>query len=115
MGRNLLAGALVLAGVAAVLGVTNPGQTAYLEYASERLLDKGSKLACEKASLCDSARSMPVVAKNLLKNQILKPAIEASTQQRNLGVFSVYTTELPGVAKIGTLGALGHFFTFSES
>ncbi|MGV2391070.1 MAG UNVERIFIED_CONTAM: DUF4359 domain-containing protein [Microcystis novacekii LVE1205-3] len=54
-------------------------------------------------------------ARNIIKNQILKPAIETSSQRQNLGVFSIYTTEVPGVAKIRTLGAFGHFLTFSDT
>jgi hypothetical protein len=79
------------------------------------LLDKAGKLAREKASIRESPNSPPVVAKNPLKNQILEPAIEASTKRQNLGVLSVYTTEVPGVATIKILGAFGQFFTFSES
>jgi hypothetical protein len=56
-----------------------------------------------------------VAARNVIKNQILKPAIETSSQRQNLGVFSIYTTEVPGVAKIRTIGAFGHFLTFSET
>ncbi len=116
MGGNLfIKGAIALAGVATLMGATNPAPNTYTEYASERLLDKAGKVACEKVSICDTPENMPVIAKNMIKNQILKPAIEASTKQQNLGVFSVYTTEVPGVATIKTLGAFGHFFTFSES
>jgi hypothetical protein len=115
MGGNLIKGAIALGGIAVVMGVTNPGQLAYTEYASERLLKEAGKLACEKAGLCETIDSMPVTARNIVKNQLLKPAIETSTQQRNLGVFSVYTTEVPGVATMNTLGIFGQFITFSQS
>ncbi|MEG3435873.1 DUF4359 domain-containing protein [Pannus brasiliensis CCIBt3594] len=115
MTGNIIKGAIALGGLAVVMGATNPGQATYTEYASEHLLDKAGKVACERVSLCDATKDMPVIAKNMLKNQILKPAIEASTRQQNLGVFSLYTTEVPGVATIKTLGVFGNFFTFSES
>jgi hypothetical protein len=115
MGGHFVKGAIGLAVFATIMGVTNPQQTVYTEYASELLIGKAEKLACEKVGLCEKAAAMPVMAKNLIKDQLLKPAIEASTQRQNLGVFSIYTTEVPGVATIKTLSAFGNFFTFSQS
>ena len=115
MGGNFFKGAIALGVIAGMMGFTNPSQELYTEYAAERLLAHADKIACEKISLCDSIDSLPVAARNIIKNQILKPAIETSSQRQNLGVFSIYTTEVPGVAKIRTIGALGHFLTFSET
>lgn len=115
MGGNFFKGAIALGVVAGIMGFTNPPQELYTEYASEKLLAHADKMACEKVSLCESIDSLPVAAKNVLKNQILKPAIETSTQRQNLGLLSIYTTEVPGVAKIKTLGAFGHFLTFTET
>jgi Domain of unknown function (DUF4359) len=115
MRGNFFRGAIALGAIAAIMGFTNPQQQLYTEYASEKLLAKADKIACEKISLCESIDSLPVVGKNMIKNQILKPAIEVSTQRQNLGVLSIYTTEVPGIAKISTLGAFGHFLTFSET
>lgn len=115
MGGNFFKAAIALGVMAAIMGFTNPSQEVYTEYASEKLLAHADKMACEKVSLCDSIDSLPVAAKNVIKNQILKPAIETSSQRQNLGVLSIYTTEVPGVAKIRTIGAFGHFLTFSET
>jgi hypothetical protein len=115
MGGNFFKGAIALGVMAGIMGFTNPPQELYTEYASEKLLAHADKMACEKVSLCESIDSLPVAAKNVLKNQILKPAIETSTQRQNLGLLSIYTTEVPGVAKIKTLGAFGHFLTFAET
>ncbi|MFM6408619.1 MAG: DUF4359 domain-containing protein [Microcystis sp.] len=115
MGGNFFKGAIALGVIAGIMGFTNPPQELYSEYAAKKLLAHADKIACEKISLCGSIDSLPVAARNVIKNQILKPAIETSSQRQNLGVFSIYTTEVPGVAKIRTIGAFGHFLTFSET
>jgi len=80
MGGNFFKGAIALGVIAGIMGFTNPPQELYSEYAAEKLLAHADKIACEKISLCDSIDSLPVAARNIIKNQILKPAIVSVTR-----------------------------------
>lgn len=114
MNGNLIKGSLTIVILGVLMAATNPKQEAYTEYASERLMDKSGKLVCEKTGYCDNDK-MPVMVENTVKNNLIKPAIGTATERQNLGVISVYTTEVPGVGKMKTLGAFGKFLTYSES
>lgn len=110
MRGNLIKGGVALTVVAIIMGFTNPQQESYNDYASNKLIKKAEKGLCKQFGYCDSGEP-PVFVKNV----IIKPAINASTQRQNLVLFSLYKTELPGLGTYKSLGAFGNFVTYSES
>ncbi|MEO0535295.1 MAG: DUF4359 domain-containing protein [Cyanobacteria bacterium P01_A01_bin.123] len=95
----------VLIGTTALI-VTNPGKSAYVDYASERLLKElkqdcnefeddievGDVLTLPTRDLCRSF----VGSADFIGRGAVKLVIDTSTERQNFGVFSIYTTELPG-------------------
>ncbi|PSF39527.1 hypothetical protein C7H19_01685 [Aphanothece hegewaldii CCALA 016] len=114
MNGNLIKGSVTVVILGVLMAATNPQQEAYTEYASDRLMEKSEKFVCQKTGYCDKD-GMPVMVKNTVKNNLIKPAIDTTTERQNLGVISVYTTEIPGIGRMKTLGAFGKFITYSES
>ncbi len=111
---NLVTGGVVVAAIAVMMGVTNPQQENYNDYASEKFIDKAEKLICAQTGYCEKDKT-PIFIKNTVKDNLLKPAIASTTTRQNLIIFSNYTTDIPGVGQMKTVGALGNFFTYSES
>jgi hypothetical protein len=109
MRGNLIKGIIALVGLAAIAGFTNPKQDAYNEYASGRFIDSAQKGICEKTGYCEDGEPPEIV-----KNNIIEPAIGAATKAQNYAIFSIYTTEFPGIKTFQTLGIFGNFFTYSE-
>jgi uncharacterized protein YceK len=109
MQGSLIKGGIALAGLAVIMGVTNPKQDAYNEYASQILIANAQKEMCKQFNYCEAGEP-PI----LIKNTLIKPAINAATKQQNLGIFSIYTTELFGL-RTKTLGVFGNFLTYSDS
>ncbi|MCU0534651.1 MAG: DUF4359 domain-containing protein [Hydrococcus sp. Prado102] len=109
MQGSLIKGGIALAGLAVIMGFTNPKQEAYNDYASQRLLTNAQKEICKEFNYCRSSEPP-----NIIKNTLIKPAISASTKQQNLGIFSIYTTELLGL-RTKTLGVFGNFLTYSDN
>ncbi|NJK49545.1 DUF4359 domain-containing protein [Candidatus Gracilibacteria bacterium] len=109
MQGSLVKGGIALAGLAVIMGVTNPRQEAYNDYASQRLMTNAQEEMCKEFNYCRSGEPP-----SFIKNTLIKPAISASTNQQNLGIFSIYTTELFGF-KTKTLGVFGNFLTYSDS
>ena len=90
---------LAIGGALAVMSLTNPSESQYLEYSTENLcrrFDEPYKTACRVGIFAQKDN--------------LQRAIDASTDRHNLLIGSLYTTELPGV-KIQTVGILGNFVT----
>jgi hypothetical protein len=110
MRSSLVKSGMALAGLAVLMGLTNPKQDSYSDYASEKLITGAQKEICQEFKYCESGEPP-----TLLKNTIIKPAINASTQRQNLVIFSLYTTELPGIKTYKSIGAFGNFMTYSES
>lgn len=109
MQGSLVKGGIALAGLAVIMGVTNPKQEAYNDYASQRLITNAKKEMCKEFNYCEAGEPP-----TFIKNTLIKPAISVSTKQQNLGIFSIYTTELLGL-RTKTLGVLGNFLTYSDS
>lgn len=109
MRGNLVKGGIALAGLAVIMGFTNPKQDSYNEYASNRLFTKAEKAICKQFNYCASGEPP-----NFIKKTIIKPAINTATQRQNLVIFSIYTTEFPGLRTFQTIGAFGNFLTYSE-
>jgi Domain of unknown function (DUF4359) len=110
MRNNLFKGGVALTVVAIIMGFTNPKQESYNDYASNKLIQKAEQSLCKQFGYCDGGEP-PI----FVKNTIIKPAINASTQRQNLVLFSLYKTELPGIGTYKSFGALGNFITYSES
>lgn len=103
------------------LAATNPGKPAYVNYASERL-PKELKQECDE--LRDDIELGPVFSLptgDLCKTFVggadaigrgaIKLLVNAASDRKNFGLFSVYTTELPG-RTFKTLGMGRKFITF---
>lgn len=98
-------GAIALAILSVFLGVTNPKEQDYLDYASEKLVDQAREAICKDTGYC--GRGEPPI---LVTNLIIKPFIQASTKRQDLVLFSIYTTEVPGNT-FKAIGVLGSFIT----
>jgi Domain of unknown function (DUF4359) len=95
----------LLIGTTALI-LTNPGKTAYVDHASERLAEEFKQSCDEYNGEIDVTPllSLPVsdLCKAFVGNADLvgrgasKLFIETSTKRRNLGVFSIYTTNAFG-------------------
>jgi hypothetical protein len=109
MVSKLVKSGVGLAIVAVIMGFTNPKQEAYVDYASEKLVDRAEELVCKEIGYCKLGKP-PI----LVQNTLIKPAIQAATKRQNLGIFSIYTTEFPSVRTFKTLGIFGNFFTYSD-
>ncbi len=114
MSAKFVTGGITLAVLAVVMGVTNPKPSAYNEYASMKMMNKGEKFICEKIKGCPQGK-LPEMVKDTAKNTVLKPTISATTKRQNLIFLSVYTTDTPGIGTMKTVGLLGNFVTYSES
>ena len=102
---------LPVAAAAVFMGVTNPKPEEYSTYAVDRLASKGAKVMCSQLSICGTGKiPKPLEA---AAHIAMKPAINATTTRRNLLVFSLYRTDMPGVGTMKSVGILGKFFTYS--
>lgn len=113
------AGGLLL-GTTAMMA-TNPGKSAYVDYASERLAHETQQMCNDfdgsihlgpilKLPTEDLCRSF-VGSSDFVGRGAVKLVIDKSTQRRNLGIVSIYTTELPG-RTFKTVGVGRNFFLF---
>lgn len=101
------------AAIAILMGATNPEPEAYSTYVANRVMSKGEKVACSQFKICGGGKiPKPIEAAARIA---IKPAVDAATTRRNLVFLSFYRTEIPGVGTMKTIGALGRFFTYSET
>ena len=89
----LIGGGLALMGVAAVLAMTNPGQTAYEDFATQAAIDYLGQEVCVKAPLAFGLQDQCQSALTSNQQQI-RQMIAKGTQRQNFGLFSLYTTDL---------------------
>ena len=116
----LAVGGSVLIGAMAMM-ISNPGQSAYVDYATERL-SKELKQDCDQLEddvhvggvvtlpTRDLCRSF-IGSADFLGRGAVKLVIDGSTARKNFGIFSIYTTELPG-RSFKTLGIGRQFLMF---
>ncbi len=114
MSGKAITGAIAIAALATIMGATNPKPAAYTDYAAERMIDNGENLVCEQTGYCEKDK-MPTLVKQTVKNNLMRPAIGVATKRQNLGLFSIYTTEVPGMGKMQTVGMFSNFFTYAQS
>jgi hypothetical protein len=101
------------AAIAVLMGVTNPKPESYNSYVSQRMISKGENVVCEQLGACEKGKT-PVLIKNVAMTT-MKPLIASATKRQNLLLLSLYTTEVPGIGTMKSIGAFGNFFTYSET
>ena len=85
---------LVLLGLAAATAITNPDQTAYEEFAAQKLGEYLQEDTCAKAGIALQAPCNSLVKSNQSQIQSL---ISANTQRQNFLFLSIYKTDIvPG-------------------
>jgi Domain of unknown function (DUF4359) len=116
---------MVLVGVGVAMAVTNPDQTGYEEYATQKLTQYLRDNTCAKAgdSLEDPCNQL------IDQNQAeIKEFITANTERENFGVLSLYKTDLslspilpPFVSALvpsyhfETVGVFSSFYTYEAA
>ncbi|MEO0350863.1 MAG: DUF4359 domain-containing protein [Cyanobacteria bacterium P01_A01_bin.15] len=120
---KLVGGCLVLLGT--LLAVTNPGKPAYYEYVTNRFMEplENSKKSCEELEQEIGLGLAELPSQDLCKfalggvtgmiRPLAKETLKRATKHRNLGIFSLHTTELPG-KKVTSIGIARQFITFSN-
>ena len=112
--------AIALTLVAAGMAFTNPARDKYLTYASGTLEKELESNVCKDSrvpqALNGVAETLIGSCKNLLTSQrdTIERLLDNTTQRQNLGVVSIYTTEL-GKKSYQTVGAFGNFVTLPPS
>jgi hypothetical protein len=111
---------VILTILGVVMGVTNPQSEAYQKYAAEKLLNQGETAFCEQTQTCnqDSTPGLLKDALNAAKKKVAQPALEKAiartTERKNLILLSLYTTDIPGVGQMKTVGVFGQFLTYAK-
>ena len=108
--------AIALTLLAASMAFTNPARDKYLTYASGKLQTELESTVCKDSrvpkALSGVTDTLIGSCKNLLTSQrgTIEQLLDNTTQRQNLGVVSIYTTEL-GQKSYQTVGAFGNFVT----
>lgn len=117
---NTLPFKIIVAGVVAALiaaAVTNPSQSDYVDYASDRLIETLED-ECDEFDQNSSSSPSPLTGRDICKASVgivslarggINVWIDSSTKRQNFGVFSVYTTNIWG-REFKTLGVGNRFF-----
>jgi Domain of unknown function (DUF4359) len=106
--------AIALTLLAAGMAFTNPARDKYLTYASGKLQTELETTVCKDSripkALSGVTDTLIGSCKNLLTSQrsTIEQLLDNTTQRQNLGVVSIYTTEL-GQKSYQTVGAFGNF------
>ena len=113
-----IAGGAALMGLGAVMAMNNPGRTAYEEFATQELS------AYVQENVCTQGEStfgdiLQAPCKKVVKSlePQLHTIIAENTERNNLGLFSIYKTELyladflPSY-EFGTVGVLGDLYIY---
>lgn len=102
-------------GIGAILVVTNPNQTAYAEHLATHLHQKLERNVCRKAGFLHGGCLSVLKA----SQSELERSIEARTQRKNFGLFSLYETELfilplSPPYQVKEIGIAGRFYNYQE-
>jgi hypothetical protein len=118
MSSVLGSGAIALAILAGVMGMTNPPRSEYVHYASDHLSEELKKSQCKESKVPEFLQDLSGDFVDVCETAIgvsrgpMKGYLDNSTKRRNVLIFSLYTTELFG-RRYQTIGAFGNFLTFS--
>jgi Domain of unknown function (DUF4359) len=105
-----------LIGVAVIAGAmafSNPNKERYVDYATEEFSKTGKDSICS-TNLPSASQQQCKFAISMLSSQgkpLIKQFIDGSTTQKNIVLFSIYTTEMPN-QKLTTIAAFGNFIMF---
>jgi uncharacterized protein YceK len=109
---------IVLAGLGVTMTLTNPGQNAYEQYASQTLNDYLKKNVCTQFSsgLSQFLKSQCYFLVDTARPQ-LSQIIAHNTQRQNFIIFSLYQTDLfiPSALpnyQVKTVGVLQNFYIY---
>ncbi|MBW4693765.1 MAG: DUF4359 domain-containing protein [Lyngbya sp. HA4199-MV5] len=111
-----IVGGCILLGISGLLAVTNPGQAAYDEFATQAAIAYLKVEACAKAPTAFGLQKL--CQSELEANQAkIKQIIRDGTQRRNFVVFSLYTTDLSLSSDlpsyhVESVGVLGQFVLY---
>ncbi len=106
--------AIALTILAAGMAFTNPPRDKYLTYASGKLETELESTVCKDSripkALTGVTDTLIGSCKNLLTSQrsTIEQLLDNTTQRENLGVVSIYTTEV-GKKSYQTVGVFGNF------
>lgn len=106
--------AIALTILAAGMAFTNPSRDKYLTYASGKLETELESTVCKDSripkALTGVTDTLIGSCKNLLTSQrsTIEQLLDNTTQRENLGVVSIYTTEV-GKKSYQTVGVFGNF------
>lgn len=108
---RLFAVALLGSGLAAGLAITNPGPTAFAEFGGHQLTGLLIKELCHNDGVSGMLRLLIRQCPELVRSQrlVLGKLVQAHTRRSNLGLFSLYRTELdlaallPGLRQVSDL------------
>jgi hypothetical protein len=106
-----LAVAVMASGLAAGLVGTNPGPAAFAEFGGNQLTALLTKELCQNDGLTGLLRLLIQHCPDLVRSQkvVLGKLVQANSKRINLGLFSVYHTELdlatllPGLRQVSDL------------
>jgi hypothetical protein len=108
--KAILIGAVVVVGA---MAISNPSKERYVDYATEEFTKTGKDSICS-SNIPIAAQQQCKFAISILSSQgkpLIKQFIDGSTNQKNIVLFSIYTTEMPN-QKLTTIAAFGNFFMF---
>ncbi|MEE3718418.1 DUF4359 domain-containing protein [Tumidithrix elongata RA019] len=117
MRRKLVAVLGVVGAIALVMVFTNPNKEKYIDYASVKMATDIQNQLCkptENKNPKDLLGNIKNLAADLCKlgidsqDALVKKLITPRTQQQNMVIFSIYTTEVPG-RTYKTLAIFGNF------
>ena len=115
--KNLSAGAITL-GIAAIAGLTNPGEAGYLQYANTVLQTELKERICTQAAedLGQWLESQCYILVNTA-SPYLAEVVSRQTERQNFLLFSIYQTNLSlpsplPTYHLETVGILGNFYTY---
>lgn len=104
---------LIILTAGTILLITNPSKDKFAEFASKKLLkstsEELSQNICEGDKLCENWYN----SLSTVPQPIIESAIRSITKQDDYKIFSIYTTEIPGL-KVTTVGALNYFQFISK-
>jgi hypothetical protein len=121
MKNKLVPVVIGLGAIALTMVLTNPKKDKYLDYASVKLGEEIQNLVCkspENKNPKDILGNLTNLVADLCKigidsqDSLVKKLIEPKTQQQNMIIFSIYTTEIPG-RTYKTLAVFGNFISLS--
>jgi uncharacterized protein YceK len=111
-------GGIVLAGLGVAMALTNPGQNAYEQYASETLNEYLKENVCTRASfgLSQFLEQQCYFLVDTARPQLFQ-IIASNTTRQNFIIFSLYQTDLfiPSALpnyQVKTLGVFQNFFIY---